>query len=158
MNKIHIETPLGLITVESDGESITKVNLPGTSEAVFEDGGRPAEVLEEAKIQIQEYFSGKRKEFELPLKTQGTAFQMKVWEALRAIPYGASLSYAEIAEAAGSPKAVRAVGQANKANKLPILIPCHRVIGKNRSLTGYAGTQTDLKAVMLDLEKIAYKI
>lgn len=113
-------------------------------------------VLREAKKQLDEYFRGERKTFDLPLEQAGTPFQEQVWEALSAIPYGESKSYADIAEAIGNPKAVRAIGQANRRNALPIFIPCHRVIGKDRSLTGYAGTKTDMKAVLLDLEGISF--
>ncbi|WP_226567062.1 methylated-DNA--[protein]-cysteine S-methyltransferase [Bacillus stratosphericus] len=113
-------------------------------------------VLREAKKQLHEYFHGHRKVFDLPLKQSGSSFQEQVWEALSAIPYGESRSYADIAEEIGNPKAVRAIGQANRRNALPIFIPCHRVIGKDRSLTGYAGTKTDMKAVLLELEGIPF--
>ncbi|MCW1836359.1 methylated-DNA--[protein]-cysteine S-methyltransferase [Bacillus xiamenensis] len=113
-------------------------------------------VLREAKKQLDEYFKGDRKGFDLPLKQAGSPFQEQVWEALSAIPYGESKSYADIAEAIGNPKAVRAIGQANRRNALPIFIPCHRVIGKDRSLTGYAGTKTEMKAALLELEGIPF--
>ncbi|MDM5297656.1 methylated-DNA--[protein]-cysteine S-methyltransferase [Bacillus pumilus] len=113
-------------------------------------------VLREAKKQLDEYFNGERKEFALPLKQTGSPFQEQVWDALSAIPYGESKSYADIAEAIGNPKAVRAIGQANRRNALPVFIPCHRVIGKDRSLTGYAGAKTDMKAVLLELEGIPF--
>ncbi|TYS30810.1 methylated-DNA--[protein]-cysteine S-methyltransferase [Bacillus pumilus] len=113
-------------------------------------------VLQEAKKQLDEYFNGERQVFDLPLKQTGSPFQEQVWQALSAIPYGESKSYADIAEAIGNPKAVRAIGQANRRNTLPIFIPCHRVIGKDRSLTGYAGTKTDMKAVLLELEGIPF--
>ena len=92
----------------------------------------------------------------LAKKQTGSPFQEQVWGALSAIPYGESKSYADIAEAIGNPKAVRAIGQANRRNALPIFIPCHRVIGKDRSLTGYAGSKTDMKAVLLELEGIPF--
>lgn len=113
-------------------------------------------VLKEAKKQLDEYFMGERQVFDLPLKQTGSPFQEQVWQALSAIPYGESKSYADIAEKIGNPKAVRAIGQANRRNTLPIFIPCHRVIGKDRSLTGYAGTKTDMKAVLLELEGIPF--
>ncbi|MFD1705711.1 methylated-DNA--[protein]-cysteine S-methyltransferase [Siminovitchia sediminis] len=111
-------------------------------------------VLKEAIIQLREYFQGKRQTFTVPLSIQGTTFQKAVWEQLLAIPYGETRSYADIAAAIENEKAVRAVGQANKANRLPILIPCHRVIGKNKSLTGYAGNQIDKKEQLLILEGV----
>ncbi|MGD6817487.1 methylated-DNA--[protein]-cysteine S-methyltransferase [Metabacillus sp. 113a] len=153
----QVYTSIGKITIVSDGTDILEVLLPGSdlSRLPCEEADFP--VLEKAKTQMKEYFEGRRTEFDLPFKSEGTPFQMRVWEALKLIPYGSSLSYSEIAEKAGSPKAVRAVGQANKNNKLPIIVPCHRVIGKNKSLTGYAGSKTDLKAALLELEKTEYK-
>jgi methylated-DNA-[protein]-cysteine S-methyltransferase len=102
--------------------------------------------------QIDEYFSLKRQSFDLKLSIEGTEFRKGVWKALMNIPYGEAISYSQLAEAVGNPKAVRAVGQANRANPLPIIIPCHRVIGKNNSLVGYAGTRVDIKEKLLTLE------
>ena len=96
-------------------------------------------VLEETKRQLDEYFAGKRKAFDIQLCLVGTDFQHKVWNALRSIPYGSTKSYKDIAQCIGKPKAVRAVAGAVGANAISILIPCHRVIGSNHSLTGYAG-------------------
>ncbi|NTU27917.1 methylated-DNA--[protein]-cysteine S-methyltransferase [Bacillus tequilensis] len=156
------ETPLGeLIIAEEDGQ-ITRLFLSQEDwmdwrETVQNNEHKETPYLAEAKKQLHEYFSGERKTFSLPLSQKGTPFQQKVWEALAMIPYGESRSYADIAEAVGSPKAVRAVGQANKRNDLPIFVPCHRVIGKNSSLTGYAGSKTDIKAFLLNIERISYK-
>lgn len=102
--------------------------------------------------QLEEYLAGERKRFDLPLCPQGTAFQKKVWEALCTIPYGQTRSYADIAVQIGDPKACRAVGMANNRNPIAILVPCHRVIGKNGDLTGYAGG-LEIKRRLLDLEK-----
>ena len=102
--------------------------------------------------QLCEYLNGERRDFDLPLAPEGTEFQKKVWRALSRIPYGETRSYGEIAEGIGSPKASRAVGMANHRNPLPILIPCHRVIGKNDALTGYAGG-LEYKKVLLELER-----
>lgn len=105
--------------------------------------------------ELKEYFDGKRKTFTVGLSIQkGTDFQKKVWEALKEIPYGMSKSYQHIAETIGNPKAVRAVGQANRANPIPIIIPCHRVIGKNGKLTGYAGNRIGVKETLLQLEGV----
>lgn len=109
-------------------------------------------ILIECEKQLQEYFLGARKDFSLPLDLIGTGFQKAVWEQLCLIPYGETRSYLDIAVSIENPKAVRAIGQANKANRYPIIIPCHRVIGKNRSLTGYAGTRVDLKEKLLKHE------
>ncbi|KUO75502.1 MAG: cysteine methyltransferase [Clostridia bacterium BRH_c25] len=110
-------------------------------------------LLKEAARQLENYFKGELKEFSLPLEPSGTAFMKQVWTALCEIPYGKTASYGEIAEKVGKPKAARAVGLANNRNPIPIFIPCHRVIGANGSLTGYAGG-LDLKMKLLDLEKI----
>ena len=109
-------------------------------------------LLAEAERQLTEYFTGQRKAFDLPLAPVGTPFQRSVWQALREIPYGETRTYKEIAEAIGRPKAFRAVGQANNRNPLMIVQPCHRVIGTNGSLTGFA-YGTDMKQFLLDLEK-----
>lgn len=110
-----------------------------------------SEVLLETKKQLEEYFEGKRKIFNLPLALRGTPFQLKVWNALTEIPYGKTCSYADIALAIGNPKAVRAVGMANNRNPLMIVIPCHRVIGKDGSLVGYAGG-VNVKSQLLSME------
>jgi len=102
-------------------------------------------------MQLTAYFEGRLKRFDLPLAPVGTAFQLSVWEALKAIPYGEVASYGEIARAIGNPKAVRAVGGANARNPIPIIIPCHRVIGSDGSLTGFGGG-LETKRRLLDLE------
>jgi O-6-methylguanine DNA methyltransferase len=112
-------------------------------------GGHP--LLDEAAHQLEQYFGGKRREFELPLDLRGTEFQMKVWRALTKIPFGQTRSYKEIAEAVGSPKAVRAVGGANNRNPISIIVPCHRVIGSDGALVGYGGG-LDIKTSLLKLE------
>jgi methylated-DNA-[protein]-cysteine S-methyltransferase len=104
-----------------------------------------------ARQQLTEYFAGERREFDLPLKLSGTEFQMSVLHALQHIPYGETTSYAEIAERIGRPKAVRAVGAANGRNPLPIIVPCHRVIGSHGELTGFGGG-LDTKEALLRLE------
>jgi methylated-DNA-[protein]-cysteine S-methyltransferase len=101
--------------------------------------------------QLQSYFAGERKNFELPLVLEGTDFQKRVWTALQKIPYGQTISYKKLAETVGSPKAVRAVGAANGANPIPIIIPCHRVIGHDGSLTGFGGG-LPLKKRLIELE------
>jgi methylated-DNA-[protein]-cysteine S-methyltransferase len=101
--------------------------------------------------QLKEYFAGKRRAFDLALIPQGTDFQRAVWQQLRSIPYGETISYRELAERIGKPKAVRAVGAANGSNPIPIIIPCHRVIGNNGSLTGFGGG-LPLKRRLLELE------
>lgn len=109
-------------------------------------------LLKEAVRQLDSYFAGELKEFTLPLSPEGTEFMKRVWAALCDIPYGKTATYKDIAEKIGSPKAARAVGLANNRNPIPIIIPCHRVIGADGSLTGYAGG-LDMKQKLLDLEK-----
>jgi methylated-DNA-[protein]-cysteine S-methyltransferase len=124
-------------------------NERGLREVRFVEGRRPrpaspdwkqdAAPFAEAIRQLRAYFAGERKDFDLPLVVEGTDFQLRVWESLRTIPYGQTVSYLQLAERIGNPKAVRAVGLANGANPIPIIIPCHRVIGSNGSLTGFGG-------------------
>jgi methylated-DNA-[protein]-cysteine S-methyltransferase len=106
------------------------------------------EYLEEYVQQMKEYLQGKRKTFTLPLDMRGTSFRVGVWKALQQIPYGQTKSYADIADAIDNPKAVRAVGTANGANPMPIVVPCHRVIGKNRELTGFGGGLENKKKLL----------
>lgn len=108
-------------------------------------------ILLETERQLTEYFAGKRTQFELPLEAWGTEFQMKVWRALRDIPFGQTRSYLDLARVVGSPKASRAVGIANGKNPLSIIVPCHRVVGSDGALTGFAGG-LETKAKLLDLE------
>ena len=116
------------------------------------------EVLcKEAIKQIKEYFAGERLAFDLPISIEGTAFRKRVWEALRKIPYGETRSYRDIAESIDNPKAVRAVGSANKANPIPLIIPCHRVIGSSGKLVGFMGCRTDLQALLLQHEQAVIK-
>jgi len=109
-------------------------------------------LIKKAALQFGEYFEGKRKSFNLPLTMQGTDFQIKVWNALKKIPYGKTISYGKLAAMIGNPKACRAVGMANNRNPIAIIIPCHRVIGNDGSLTGYGGG-LELKRQLLELEK-----
>lgn len=133
------------LTVISDGTAIREVRFGYIHRS-------PCAIEDTARAQMAEYFQGRRREFDLPLDPQGTAFQRTVWAALREIPYGETRSYGELAAMIGRPKAARAVGMACNRNPLPILIPCHRVVGKDGSLTGYAGG-LELKQQLLELEK-----
>ena len=137
MEKIFFyETPVGKLCIGEENGCITHVTwtkIP--KEYVLEE----TELIQSCKKQLEEYFAGKRKEFDLPLNPKGTAFQQKVWQALTEIPYGETRAYGEIAAGIGNPKAARAVGMANNKNPIGILIPCHRVVGSGSRLTGYAG-------------------
>lgn len=136
MESANIKTPLGMVKIEGDMlglSSITILDSNQEPDAIF------PKILEDAIHQLQEYFKGKRRAFTLNLNPKGTDFQKKVWEALRHIPYGKTMSYLELAKTLGDIKAIRAVAAANGKNPLWIVIPCHRVIGSDGSLTGYAG-------------------
>ncbi|EAD5257601.1 methylated-DNA--[protein]-cysteine S-methyltransferase [Listeria monocytogenes] len=111
------------------------------------------ELFQALTTQLDDYFEGKREHFDLPVLLKGTDFQQKVWQALSEIPYGIVVSYKDIAISAGSPKAVQAVGQANRANPIPIIIPCHRCVKSNGELGGYNGADVDKKQYLLALEK-----
>ncbi len=109
-------------------------------------------IFPEVVFQLTEYFDGRLKRFDLDMQPKGTDFQQQVWQALLKIPYGTTVTYGDIAEQINNPKAFRAVGLANKSNPIPIIVPCHRVIGKNGKLTGFAGG-LNIKQALLDLEK-----
>lgn len=147
------ETSIGKITVSvaKDGSAITGVHLGARKEAG--EYGRTT-LTDLAIAQLREYLAGKRKAFALPLNAVGTPFQKLVWNALQTIPYGETRSYKEIAKMLGNPGAVRAVGMANHHNPIAIIIPCHRVIGANGSLVGYAAGLS-VKEALLTLEKAA---
>jgi len=134
-------SPLGEMTLQANDEGILGIWFTTQTTRPDDLGQENANhaVLSLALTQLDEYFTGKRTQFDLPIAAKGTAFQMQVWQALTTIPYGETWSYQELANAIGNPKAVRAVGLANGKNPVSIVVPCHRVIGKNGKLTGYAG-------------------
>ncbi|MCW5516345.1 methylated-DNA--[protein]-cysteine S-methyltransferase [Muriicola sp. Z0-33] len=132
----YIDTPLGTAYIEGDAIGLKTISVLETQEKATNIIPEP---LEEAAYQIKEYFEGKRKSFNLSLNPEGTAFQKKVWNALQQIPFGKTLSYLQLSKQLGDVKAIRAVASANGKNPLWIVIPCHRVIGSDGSLTGYAG-------------------
>lgn len=144
------------IEIQANSKGITLLTFDTTSPKLPKNEQERL-FIQQAQLELAEYFCQKRKSFSVPLSLQtGTIFQQKVWLALLTIPYGETRSYQEIATLIDSPKAVRAIGQANKKNPLAIFIPCHRVIGKNGQLTGYMGTQThslSVKHKLLQLEK-----
>jgi len=143
------ETSYGAITIASDGNAIVALVF---SESAVSGGQKEASSLTDLAVkQIEEYFTGKRRQFDLPVSPSGTCFQEAVWKELLAIPYGETRSYKQIAQAIGKPKACRAVGMANNRNPISIIIPCHRVIGANGSLVGYGGG-LEMKQKLLDLE------
>ena len=149
---ITVETPLGVLAVTAHEGSVCSIALTqdGSGEAAIANG--KSEILRRAARELNEYFAGERAEFTFPMEAEGTPFQRKVWQALREIPFGQTRSYGEIAGEIGQAKASRAVGMACNRNPIMIAVPCHRVIGADGSLTGYA-PGTDLKRIILDLEQ-----
>ncbi len=143
-----IGSPLGNLKITAGDQGISGIAY--TEEAVC---STDVPLLKKAEVQLKEYFEGRRKKFDLPLDLKGTEFQKRVWQALLEIPWGETRSYSEIAAAAGNAKAVRAAGMANHVNPVVIVVPCHRVIGKNGSLTGYGGG-LERKQFLLNLEAV----
>lgn len=136
-----LDTPIGPLLLVADGEGLVYIGLPrgGVAQTAAADARPGKAKLHAVARQLDEYFTGTRRQFEVPLHPSGTPFQLEVWGALLAIPYGETASYADIARRIGRPRAVRAVGAANGANPLSIIVPCHRVIGSHGDLVGYGG-------------------
>ncbi len=150
-NVWYYEYPIGTIGISEDDGFISHLFFGSDkNRAGFEAFQTP--LIQKAAVQLREYFDGNRTEFDLPLLLRGTEFQLSVWKALQTIAAGETRSYKEIAVQIGIPKAVRAVGMANNRNPLPIIVPCHRVVGSDGSLTGYAGGLS-VKQYLLELER-----
>lgn len=145
--KAFLQSPVGVIEIEEADGYITSVRI--VAEQIAESDRN--KVLDKAIKQLEEYFTGERKSFDLPLRQVGTSFQQKAWSYLETIPYGKTVSYKEEANAIGSPKGSRAVGSANGKNNLAIVVPCHRVVNEGGGLGGYA-YGTDIKRLLLELE------
>jgi methylated-DNA-[protein]-cysteine S-methyltransferase len=151
----YFETGLiGTLTLVGDEEGLRHIVFPKEKDPIIIQGywKKNRGFFAEARTQLRAYFNGELKQFELALAPVGTPFQLKVWQALRAIPYGELASYKTIGEAIGAPKAARAVGATNARNPLPIIVPCHRCIGSDGSLTGFGGG-LDTKKLLIDLER-----
>ena len=149
----YLETPIGELLLAGDNDGLSMIGFPKGSmrrepeaDWIFNE-----KQLAEARRQLREYFAGERQEFDLPVRLRGTEFQVSVLQALQKIPYGETVSYGEIARRIGRPRAVRAVGAANGRNPVPIVVPCHRVIGSTGDLTGFGGG-LDTKEALLRLE------
>ena len=156
-HRVQMDTPIGVLTIESNEKAVTHITLPneatgpaspslkgGPPRAGRAKSGGPGnrqlpEPLAVAVAQLEEYFAGRRRRFDIPVEVDGTPFQQSVWLGLAEIPYGETVSYAELALMVGRPKAYRAVGQANHANPVPIVLPCHRVVASGGGLGGYGG-------------------
>lgn len=152
-----LDTSIGTLVLAADAEGLRHIEFPSNRHPVDRAGwipgaeGTAAEILALAARQLREYFDGTRRDFDLPLAPRGTEFQLRVWNALATIPFGATWSYGELARAIRKPDAMRAVGAANGRNPLPIVLPCHRVIGADGSLTGFGGG-LPIKEALLRLE------
>jgi methylated-DNA-[protein]-cysteine S-methyltransferase len=153
MTHTIIDSPIGPLTVVGGERGITGLYMPdhrpAPDEAAF--GERDDASFTDAAQQLGEYWAGERRAFDLDLDPKGSPFQLRVWEALRSIPYGATRTYGWVAAAVGQPTAVRAVGLANSRNPISIVVPCHRVVGSTGALTGYAGG-VERKRFLLDHE------
>ncbi len=149
-----LPSPIGELLLTSDGQALTRLYMDAERQSSRPQEGwvRDDARFKSARQQLAAYFAGELTGFDLPLAGEGTAFQKQVWKALCDIPYGETISYGEVARRIGDPKAVRAVGLANGANPISIIIPCHRVIGANGSLTGYGGG-LPVKRALLALEQ-----
>ena len=144
-------SPVGPLTLVEENEALTGLHFGALPPAGAKPNPHP--LLREAVRQLEEYFEGQRKEFDLPLAARGTPFQLRVWAALRQIPYGETRTYADIAAAVGCPRGFRAVGMANNKNPIAIITPCHRVIGKGGALVGFGGG-LETKQKLLELEEV----
>lgn len=151
-----IASPLGMLRLTSNGVALTSLTFPDQNHAeilqAFWFHEPSLNIFIETKIQLEEYFNGLRKIFNIPIVLSGTKFQMDVWNLLREIPFGETVSYKDIATRIDKPNSIRAVGQANGRNPISVIIPCHRIIGTNGSLTGYGGG-IHRKGLLLNFEK-----
>lgn len=147
----YLDTPIGILEIKASDTALTHLIFPDQADQTCQENG----IIAHCCQQLDEYFNHKRILFDLPLDPKGTTFQKQVWSCLTQIPFGQAICYQDIADQLNNPKAVRAVGAANGQNPISIIVPCHRVIGKNRSLTGYAGG-LHRKAWLLDHENINY--
>lgn len=152
MEEAYINTPLGIAKITGDADGLASITVLNTTEETITD--IIPELLEDAVYQLNEYFKEERTNFNLTLNPEGTDFQKRVWASLQEIPYGKTVSYLQLSKTLGDPKAIRAVAAANGKNPLWIVIPCHRVIGSDGSLTGYAGG-LHRKKWLLELESPA---
>lgn len=154
----QFDTPIGVLSVAAEGDELRHIEFPSSRGAATGDHWQRVspehapDVLRAAYQQLREYFAGQRKAFDLPLAPRGTAFQLRVWQTLASIPFAQTWSYQQLAAACGSAKAMRAVGAACGRNPLPIVLPCHRVLGADGSLTGFTGG-LEVKAALLRLER-----
>ncbi len=150
----RFESPIGTLVLTADGDTLQGVALGGTAAIAGVGHFSSSAVLSATCAQLEEYFAGRRRHFRLPLAIGGTPFQQAVWRALADISYGTTITYGELARRVGRPAAVRAVGQANGANRLPIVLPCHRVVAAGGRIGGYSGGVA-MKRALLALEGVS---
>jgi methylated-DNA-[protein]-cysteine S-methyltransferase len=148
-----IDSPIGELLLAGNGSSLSRLDMRGGRRpiAIPATWRRDDDAFEVARAQLREYFDGTRRAFDVPLTLRGNPFELRVWEALQEIPYGETISYGQIARQLGAPAAARAVGLANGRNPVAVIVPCHRVIGADGTLTGYGGG-LERKRFLLDLE------
>jgi methylated-DNA-[protein]-cysteine S-methyltransferase len=148
-----IDSPIGELLLVGDGRNLHRLSMQGGRRPIAIDTGweRRDDAFEDARRQLEEYFDGARRKFDVPLSLAGNEFELRVWDALREIEYGETAGYGEIAARIGAPSWARAVGLANGRNPIAVIVPCHRVIGADGSLTGYGGG-LERKRLLLDLE------
>lgn len=154
MNYFHMDSPIGRLLLAADDTALCDISFersrhrraPDPEWIEGENG-----IIAQTRLQLSEYFAGTRQQFSIPLRATGTVFQQRVWSELCNVPFGSLATYRDIAERIGRPTALRAVGSANGRNPIPIIIPCHRIIGSNGALTGFGGG-VDVKAALLELE------
>ena len=153
----HLESPIGTLLLVANEAGLTQINFSSHNRKPAPEWQRDDRALKQAARELRAYFEGELEAFDLELAPVGTPFQQRVWKELLKIPYGKTISYGELARRIGNPKASRAVGLANGSNPIPIIIPCHRVIGSNGKLTGYGGG-LPIKEKLLALEKRQLKL
>ena len=151
ISAIH-DSPIGPLTLASNGKALIQCEFDGGKYPLSQYELGNDKIIDQARRELDQYFAGKLTAFKVKVDPQGTEFQRKAWAALQTIPYGETRSYAQQAKAIGSPKATRAIGAANGRNPIPVIIPCHRVIGANGSLTGFGGGM-ERKQILLELEQ-----
>lgn len=139
INARYISSPIGVLKLEATDKALTAIKFSDDGQNAVNQPESASAILEKARSQLKEFFNGRRQEFDIPLAPEGTDFEQQVWNQLKNIPFGKSITYTQLAQKLGDSNKVRAVGRANGQNPLPIIIPCHRVIGANNKLTGYAG-------------------
>ncbi len=151
MDLLFYDSPVGRLGLMAQGDALTALALPNQPVPLIAERETP--VLREARRQLEAYFAGTLRDFDVPLRLEGTPFRLRVWEQLRKIPYGQVITYGELARRVGQPNAARAVGGANHHNPIAILVPCHRVVAAGGSLGGYGGG-LELKRALLKLEGV----